>query len=265
MTRYVTIPPPLPEENRFVSIYDPNIPFDKIEARFGSRTSNLGGAWDAIPSGHYFYNLLRTLEQLRASGVPVGQGIDRRDLPREGTQLSTVDERVTGTGVGLSPSIVGRQATQNIPNVSVQEKDEEMDLGAIMGGLTQAVDIYGRVKDIQRGTSRQPMVGMQGAVSPTFVAEEDRFGVNPFTLGSLPALIGGGGSLASKIGSAIAGLGLGLAADEIAAVATVCAKTKSRRRRRRLATHSDIKDLAALKAILGSGKAFDTWIATRKM
>jgi hypothetical protein len=32
-----------------------------------------------------------------------------------------------------------------------------------------------------------------------------------------------------------------------------------------LATHSDIKDLAALKAVLGSGKAFDTWIATRKM
>lgn len=198
--------------------------------------------------------------------IPMGQGIDRRDLPRQGTQLPKVDERIRRTGVGISPSIVGRQATQRLPNVSVQEKDEEMDLGAIMGGLTQAVDIYGRVKDIQRGTM-QPRVGMQRfpPISPQFVAEEDKFGVNPFTLGSFPALIAGGGSLASKIGSAIAGLGLGLAADEIAAVATVCAKTKSRRRRRRLATHSDIKDLAALKAILGSGKAFDTWIATRKM
>lgn len=40
-------------------------------------------------------------------------------------------------------------------------------------------------------------------------------------------------------------------------------KAKTRRRKRRLATMSDIKDLAALKSILGGGKAFDTWIATR--
>lgn len=38
---------------------------------------------------------------------------------------------------------------------------------------------------------------------------------------------------------------------------------KSRRRRRRLATASDLKDLAALKAILGGGKSLDTWLATR--
>jgi len=40
-------------------------------------------------------------------------------------------------------------------------------------------------------------------------------------------------------------------------------KCKSRKRRRRLASMSDIKDLAALKQVLGGGKAFDTWIATR--
>lgn len=39
-------------------------------------------------------------------------------------------------------------------------------------------------------------------------------------------------------------------------------KCKRRRRRRRLATTSDIKDLAALKAVLGNGEAFKTWIAT---
>ena len=238
----------------------PKVPNTQYDPRVGA-----GTLAEALLDYRYRASLNRRLRTLNQPQNAVGPRIDRRDIPRQGTQLPALDERIRGTGVGISPSIVGRQATQNIPNVSVQEKDKEMDLGAIMGGLTQAVDIYGRVKDIQRGTSRQPMVGMQGAVSPTFVAEEDRFGVNPFTLGSLPALIGGGGSLASKIGSAIAGLGLGLAADEIAAVATVCAKTKSRRRRRRLATHSDIKDLAARKAILGSGKAFDTWIATRKM
>ena len=37
---------------------------------------------------------------------------------------------------------------------------------------------------------------------------------------------------------------------------------RRRRRRKRLATMSDIKDLAALSAVLGKGKAFTTWIAT---
>lgn len=44
---------------------------------------------------------------------------------------------------------------------------------------------------------------------------------------------------------------------------TTIREAKSRRRKRRLASMSDIKDLAALKNILGGGKAFDTWIATR--
>ena len=37
---------------------------------------------------------------------------------------------------------------------------------------------------------------------------------------------------------------------------------KRRRRRRRLATQSDIRDLAALKAVLGDGQNLKTWIAT---
>lgn len=46
----------------------------------------------------------------------------------------------------------------------------------------------------------------------------------------------------------------------------VCGQYKwvkqKRRRRRNLATKGDLKDLAALKGILGSGKAFEVWIAT---
>lgn len=48
--------------------------------------------------------------------------------------------------------------------------------------------------------------------------------------------------------------------DGTTSTKSVC---KTRKRRRRLATTSDIRDLAALKSILGGGKAFDTWIATR--
>lgn len=39
-------------------------------------------------------------------------------------------------------------------------------------------------------------------------------------------------------------------------------KKKVRRRRKRLATPSDLKDLAALKGVLGGGEAFKVWIAT---
>jgi len=45
-------------------------------------------------------------------------------------------------------------------------------------------------------------------------------------------------------------------------VVPVKKKKKCRRRRRRLATVSDIKDLAALRSVLGNGEAFKTWIAT---
>jgi len=39
-------------------------------------------------------------------------------------------------------------------------------------------------------------------------------------------------------------------------------KKPRRRRRRRLATLSDIRDLAALKSVLGGGQDLKTWIAT---
>lgn len=44
---------------------------------------------------------------------------------------------------------------------------------------------------------------------------------------------------------------------------TTTREAKSRRRKKRLATVSDIKDLASLKTVLGGGKAFESWIATR--
>jgi hypothetical protein len=77
------------------------------------------------------------------------------------------------------------------------------------------------------------------------------------------------GSSASKIagylGSALAGVGAALTAEEIAQMASDLSKVKCKRRRRRLATLSDIKDLAALSAVLGKGKLLETWVATRRI
>ena len=57
-----------------------------------------------------------------------------------------------------------------------------------------------------------------------------------------------------------AGTVAGVAADNV--IDFFSGTKKRRHRRKRLATVSDIKDLAALKAVLGNGEAFKTWIAT---
>jgi hypothetical protein len=134
-----------------------------------------------------------------------------------------------------------------------------------MGSLGSAVDIYGQVKAIQRGSQLSGVgrTGTMGSLTPVSF-NQDALMQNAY-FPAIGPMVAGAGSVGSKIGAAIAGLGLGLAADEIAIISGAASRVKCRRRRRRLATHSDIKDLAALKAILGSGKAFDTWIATRKM
>lgn len=71
-----------------------------------------------------------------------------------------------------------------------------------------------------------------------------------------PANSSAGMSVPSVVSSAAGSL----AAQGIKALATT--KKKTRKRRRRLATLSDIRDLAALKEVLGGGQAFKTWIAT---
>lgn len=221
---------------------------------------------------------LDTLEQrwwsevIRRTGIPMGTGIDRRDLSGSSGGLSDMvrtSRGIKGTEIPQTiarPAIAPQQAgiSRRITDpIRTNQEEDTVDLGAIMGGLSQAVDIYGRVQDIRSGGVgvRQPTV-----VQPQFVSSPvPSVGMGMMQPAFTPMLAPAVGSLGGKIGTAIAGLGLGLAADEIAVIAGAASKVKCRRRRRRLATHSDIKDLAALKAVLGSGKAFDTWIATRKM
>lgn len=149
-----------------------------------------------------------------------------------------------------------------------------MDLGNILGGVYDIARTYYGIKSLQMGApsavaapSMRPLMAQ-----PVGYQMADTYGVSPTPalLGpAFPALMGAGRSLAARladnIGAAAAGAGIALTAEEAMLLGSVASKTKCRRRRRRLATHSDIKDLAALKAVLGSGKAFDTWIATRKM
>lgn len=276
MEIYGTIPPPRPKES--IEVFVPV----ELELR---RETGTGDIYQR-PEQSVFASMRRAQQTFldvaearwareiaRRSGVPLGVQIDRRDLPRaRGVVPEVAGQTASRPPSVLSPSIAGRGTPSIIPQLSNQETEATVDLGAIMGGLTQAVDIYGQIQDIRRGPGvRQPTVPQpQFVSSPRPVMGGDTFGVmpafSPLALAG-PAISGVGRALSSadRIGTAIAGLGLGLAADEIALIAEKASKVKCRRRRRRLATHSDIKDLAALKAVLGSGKAFDTWIATRKM
>ncbi len=275
MEIYGTIPPPRPKETNTVFV-----PVE-LELR---REAGTGDVYQR-PEQSVFASMRRAQQTFldvaearwareiaRRSGIPVGVQIDRRDLSgTRGIVPQVAGQAASRPPPVLSPSIAGRGSPSFIPQLQ-QQQEANVDLGAIMGGLTQAVDIYGQVMDIRRGTTaagvRQPTV-----VQPQFVSSpmpQVGMGLQPaFSPLALagPAVAGVGRALSSadRIGTAIAGLGLGLAADEIALIADKASKVKCRRRRRRLATHSDIKDLAALKAVLGSGKAFDTWIATRKM
>lgn len=140
-----------------------------------------------------------------------------------------------------------------------------MDLGSILNQLTGSYVQIQQARALMRGARAQTQ----------FVSKDDVYGRDLPSVGMgtglqrnvalLPALPGLGGSVGKIAMSIAAAFGLTEITDDILQAAYAASKVKCRRKRRRLATHSDIKDLAALKAVLGSGKAFDTWIATRKM
>lgn len=219
-----------------------------------------------------FYERISRVYGVGRSAIPVGTPISLADVKQsESPSVSQVVSGSTGISTGsvygLPGTSRGVTAPPNQEVVSNQQTAEEetMDLGSIVTTLGSQY--------IQARFGTPQVRPVMGPGYPTTTAAipvgtgVDTYGISPTPafLPAVPAVIGGASSLGGKIAGAVAGLGLGLAADEIAAIAGVASKVKCRRRRRRLATHSDIKDLAALKAVLGSGKAFDTWIATRRV
>lgn len=112
------------------------------------------------------------------------------------------------------------------PPVVTKPPEQVMDLGQI---LNTGLDLYGRYQQIQ--TLQQP-VSVTPAYNNPLVPDIIEQYVPGFTADGEPVLMP-----AKK-------------------------PCKRRRRRRRLATKSDLGDLAALKAILGNGEAFKAWIAT---
>lgn len=220
--------------------------------------------------------LLRQARLGSRADIPLGQPISAASA--ELNQVSSLPSLAQPTGggqVSTLPTAGSSQSTASnqtvIPAQSTQET-AQMDLGNLLNQVGQAVDIYGRYRRFRQA---DPYMGAQQVL----VGSE----LGPFT-GRNP-LAGGritpGGIIGGLAGGAIGELAqefLGGGMDPMActkpsdviytwnpSTQTYEPRKKPKRRRRRLATHSDIKDLAALKSVLGSGKAFDTWIATRRM
>ena len=119
-------------------------------------------------------------------------------------------------------------APKKTPAKKTTTGSSSMDLGDIFGGLDTALDLYGKYQNVVNSSGGGGSTG--GGYTPTWSPAEEI--VDYFK-------------------------------DEATGVIVpVKKKKKCRRRRRRLATVSDIKDLAALRSVLGNGEAFKTWIAT---
>jgi len=218
---------------------------------------------------------LRRQHEATRPSVSMGPPIDRRDIPvstsgsipgvRQPSTIATTPTlprstaRVSQTPhqsilPGTTPAILPSQTQIGGPTMA-------LDLGSIIR------DLGGQYIDARFGTPREIMVTDQNPLGGGggYVIPRGGVGTDIIPRSTTPVFLGAAPGVVGKIAGILGGLGLGLAADEIGAIATSISKVKCKRRRRRLATHSDIKDLAALSAVLGKGKLLETWVATRRI
>lgn len=208
-----------------------------------------GGLTPSIVPGSRIPQLVTTPTQPPQTTLP--PAIDRRDIPpppgQNNLSIQARDwidywaKKAQGLNV-LPPTAQTRAA----PIVSSQPVSKSMDLGALISDLGSQY--------------------IQTKYAPT-----------PF----MPAAIPAGGAIAAGVGAAAGALGLGGVGLPFVDVIPGrpdsncggrpvykyhCGEYKwvypKRRRRKALATQSDLRGLAALKGVLGQGKAFEVWIAT---
>ena len=220
--------------------------------------------------------LLRQARLGSRADIPLGQPISIRGAQvTPSTGLPSLAQPAGGGQISSLPTTGSSQPTASnqtvIPAQSTQET-AQMDLGNLLNQVGQAVDIYGRYR---RFRDQPAYMGGTQLVGTDLMGPLT--GRNPLALGRVTpggiigGIVGGGiGELAQEfLGGGMDPMACTKPSDVIytwnPSTQSYEPRKKPKRRRRRLATHSDIKDLAALKSVLGSGKAFDTWIATRRM
>jgi len=239
--------------------------FDPVEELL---TRQVNDYWSQVAAGNIW-------GYRRRSQFSLGAPIDRRDIPVSTSggvpvlrpsppihPAPTLSRQIVGINQtphqsilpGATPSILPRQTQTGGSRMA-------LDLGSIIRDLGgQYISTrWGQVPETLVDT-RNPLGGNGGYVIP-----RGGVGTDIIPRMTTPVFLGAAGGVVGKIAGILGGLGLGLAADDIAGIAGAISKVKCKRRRRRLATHSDIKDLAALSAVLGKGKLLETWVATRRI
>ena len=228
---------------------------------------------------------LRARDAEARAGVSLGPPIDRRDLAElQSGGLSPVYESATeladatlsgstvGTGEAPLQEILYSSLRPVLPGpFKTGGTRMALDLGNIITSLGEAyirtrwgggttgtttVGMNGNGRDTLNGVGTDQVPRQTRVVAPLIAGLVGPWG---FRLGSSASKI------AAYLGALVAGGGLALTVDEIAAISKDLSKVKCKRRRRRLASLSDIKDLAALSAVLGKGKLLETWVATRRI
>lgn len=215
---------------------------------------------------------IRRQQAIRRPQFAVGPAIDRRDL---GVQPSQSVPQMVTEAPAAAPSVLPQARTQRITapqqNQLQTNRSAEMDLGNILGAVNQAVDIYGRYRgyrDPGGAIMAQPVIG-------NVLAQGAARGLQALR-GAAPMLGGlgtgaAGGMLGEFLGPetipmADFGEGCTKPSDVVymwdERLQNYVPKKKRKRRRKQLITQSDIKGLAALKGVVGTGKIMETWIAT---
>ena len=219
-----------------------------------------------------------------SSGQPTRQG------------LSTMVPRTAQYPQGFNPATDRRDIPpQNqtiVQNNQQTAGDRPMDLSSILGGITKAAETYYGIRAMrnpaimgsgatpgfnpnvqyggQAGQYTNVAQGMVPYVGQGIVNEgigqlwnwgtdlyEDWFGDDQAP--GLPAPINGNGGGQMACGETNPA---NVVYKWDCATQQYTPRKKYRRRRKRLASKSDIKDLASLKGIVGQGKVMETWIAT---
>lgn len=230
---------------------------------------------------------LRRRQGIRRPQFALGPPIDRRDV---GIQPSESLPKMVTEAPPAAASVLPQARSQRIAapqqNQLPENGGSEMDLGSILGGIRDVAETYYDVKymDPRRRVPREIMDERgfrSGAdLNRTLVDYE----VGPYR-GSRIGRFTPGGIVGGVVGGALGdlaeqGLNLLSGREDFGGPMDNCAKPsdyvgqwdetsgtyvlkkKRKRRRKQLITQSDIKGLAALKGVVGTGKIMETWIAT---
>ena len=175
----------------------------------------------------------------------------------------------------------GEAPWTNEPDLLPDTPEEEpMDLAAIAtaalgGAIRGALDFDPRTPGIVPGPIGTSLPDLVGGIAEAWAGRE--FATPPPSEVVGPPLPPGYIPPANQVPTLTGGQAVGCISQRDVAIAQMAGTSpemvdrvlaiarRGRRRRRRLVTQSDLRDIAAMKQVIGGGKAFETWLAKSRV